>query len=36
MNNAFFGKTMETVRNRTNLDFIDHSQIPQIIKSNPR
>ena len=32
MNNAFFGKTMENVRDRTNLDFIDHSQIDQIIK----
>ena len=32
MNNAFFGKTMENVRDRTNLEFIDHSQINQIIK----
>ena len=32
MNNAFFGKTMENVRDRTNLEFIDHSQIDQIIK----
>ena len=32
MNNAFFGKTMENVRDRSNLDFIDHSQIDQIIK----
>ena len=37
MNNAFFGKTMENVRdlecrNVTNLEFIDHSQIDQIIK----
>ena len=31
MNNAFFGKTMESVRDRTNLDFIDHSKIEQII-----
>ena len=30
-NNAFFGKTMENVRDRTNLDFIDHSKIEQII-----
>ena len=27
MNNAFFGKTMENVRDRTNLEFIDHSQM---------
>ena len=26
MNNACFGKTMENVRDRTNLEFIDHSQ----------
>ena len=32
MNNAFFGKTLENVRDRTNLEFIDHSQIDQIIK----
>ena len=32
MNNAFFGKAMENVRDRTNLEFIDHSQIDQIIK----
>ena len=32
MNNAFLGKTMENVRDRTNLDFIDHSKIDQIIK----
>ena len=31
LNNAFFGKTMENVRDRTNLEFIDHSQIDQII-----
>ena len=32
LNNAFVGKTMETlenVRDRTNLEFIDHSQIQQ-------
>ena len=27
MNNAFFGKNMENVRDRVNLEFIDHSQI---------
>ena len=32
MNNAFFGKTMENVRNRTNLEFDNHSEIDQIIK----
>ena len=32
MNNAFFGKTMETVRDRINLEFLSHSQIDQIIK----
>ena len=32
MNNAFFGKTMENVRDRTNLEFIDHSFFEQIIK----
>ena len=32
MNNAFFGKTMESVRDGTNLEFIDHSQIDQRIK----
>ena len=32
MNNAFFGKTMENVRERNNQEFIDHSQIQQIIK----
>ena len=32
MNNAFFGKTIENVRDGTNLEFIDHSQIYQLIK----
>ena len=32
LNKAFFGKTMENVRDRVNLEFIDHSQIQQIIK----
>ena len=32
MNKASFGKTMENVRDRVNLEFIDHSQIDQIIK----
>ena len=31
MNNDFFGKTMESVRDRTNLYFIDHSKLNQII-----
>ena len=32
MNNAFFGKTMEIVRDRTNLEFLSRSQMDQIIK----
>ena len=32
MKKAFFGKTMENVRDRTILDFIDHSQRDQITK----
>ena len=32
MNNAFFGKTMENVRDRINLDFISHNQIERIEK----
>ena len=32
MNSAFFGKTMENVRDRINLEFISHTQIEQIIK----
>ena len=32
LNNAFFGKTMENVSDRVNLEFIDHSQIKQLIK----
>ena len=31
-NNAFFGKTLENVRDRVNLEFNDHSRIQQIIK----
>ena len=31
MNNSFFGKTMENVRDRTNLDFIDHFKIEQTL-----
>ena len=32
MKNAFFGKTMENVRERVNLEFIPHTNIDQIIK----
>ena len=32
MNNAFFGKTMENVRERDNVDIIPHTNIDQIIK----
>ena len=32
LNNAFFGKTMRNVRDRVNLESLDHSQIQQIIK----
>ena len=32
MNNAFFGKILKSVRDRVNLEFIDDSQIQQIIK----
>ena len=32
MNNAFFGKTMENVRERVNLETISHTNIDQIIK----
>ena len=31
MNNAFFGMTMENVRDRVNLDFINHSEYNRII-----
>ena len=32
MNNAFFGKTMENVRERVNVEIIPHTKIDQIIK----
>ena len=32
MNNAFFGKTMENVSERVNLEIIPHTNIDQIIK----
>ena len=34
MNNAFFGKTMENVRERVNLEIIPHTNINQIIIDN--
>ena len=32
LNNAFFGKTMENVRDRCNLEFISHTKYEEIIK----
>ena len=32
MNNAFYGKTMESVRKRVNLEIISHTNIDQMIK----
>ena len=32
MNNAFFGETIDNIRDRTNLEFLDHSQMNQILK----
>ena len=32
MNNAFFGKTMENVGERTNIEIIPHTKDDQIIK----
>ena len=34
MNNVFFGKTMENARDRTNLEFIPHSEYDRIIQDN--
>ena len=31
LNNAFFGKTMENVREKTNMDYIPHTAFDQII-----
>ena len=36
MNKAFFGKTMENVRDGTKLKFIDNSQLDQIIKQRSK
>ena len=36
INNAFFGKTMENVRDRTNLGFLSHSQIDQRMKKQSK
>ena len=36
MNNAFFGKTMDNVRDRTNLKIIPHTEIIQILKRQRR
>ena len=36
MNNAFFGKTMEIVRERVNLEIIPHTNIDQIIKRHSK
>ena len=36
MNNAFFGKTMENVRERDKLEIIPHTQIDQIIKKQSK
>ena len=36
MNNAFFGKTMENVRERVNLETISHTNIDQIIKTQSK
>ena len=31
MNNAYFGKTMENIRDRVNLEYISHGQMQRII-----
>ena len=36
MNNAFFAKTMENVRERVNLEIIPNTEIDQIIKRHPK
>ena len=36
LNNAFFVKTMKNVRDRTNLEFLSHSEIDQLIKRQSR
>ena len=36
MNNAFFGKTMENVRERTNVEIIPHTKMDHIIKKQSK
>ena len=36
MNNAFFAKTMENVRERVNLEIIPNTEIDQILKRQPK
>ena len=36
MNNIFYGKTIEKIRRRLNLDLIDKSDIPKILNRQPK